>query len=63
MTSRRGNLPAMFCDCGAVWCFWGASDARKENRSLLVADHLTFISPHPVLFVVILFLNIYLNIF
>lgn len=32
-------------------------DARKENKSLQVADHLAFITP--VLFVIILFLYIF----
>lgn len=36
-------------------------DARKENKSLQVGEHLAFITP--VLFVVIVFLYIYLSIF
>lgn len=60
MTSRRGNLPATFfivllCPSGLL----GASDAREEYRSLHVADHLAFITPQPVSFLVMLFLYIF----
>lgn len=54
-TSQPPFVVVVLCPSGLL----GASDARKENRSLLIAEQLAFITPHPVLFVVILFLYVF----